>query len=258
MRTAGSGSKGTALARDEKSAICECLFAEKLMPPTCLIEPDLRFRYIVLRELDWDPRVNARGLEVATSGGTVTLSGVIDSCAGKRAAERAVKRLRGVRHVINQIVVQPTIRRTDEELTHDAAGVLASAALLPPSVQVVVKAGQLTLTGHVEWLFQRELAEHLAANVRGIREVQNEITVEPHASCVDVRRRIIRALHQLATIDRRHIDVSVQDRTVTLSGTVNSWAEHDAAGDAAARTEGVTRVNNQIVVSSEPATDEIA
>jgi osmotically-inducible protein OsmY len=231
---------------------------ETLMPTACSLEPDLRFRYLVLRELDWDPEVNARGIDVATSGGTVTLTGVIDSCAGKRAAECAVKRLRGVHEVVNHLVVQPTTPRIDAELAHDAAEALASTAPLPASLHVTARNGVLVLTGSVEWLFQRELAERLAANVRGVLDVRNDISVEPPSTCVDTRRHIVRALHQLATLDARRIEVSVQDRMVTLTGMVRSWTEREAAEQAAARTEGVTRVVNQIAVHSEPADDEIA
>jgi osmotically-inducible protein OsmY len=219
-------------------------------------EADLRLRYLVIRELDWDPQVHAAEVDVSAAGDAVTLNGVTDTLASKRAAERAVKRVRGVHGVSNRIAVHPNFVRTDGELTKDAGSVLACNASLPDSLHVAADHGVLTLTGTVEWIFQRDLAEQLVAGMRGVIDVHNQVLVNSPATCIDLRRRIRRALHQLA-IETGRVDVVVQDRMIVLTGSVASWEQRDAVESTAARTAGVNLVDNRIIVSSEAVTDEI-
>jgi osmotically-inducible protein OsmY len=120
---------------------------------------------------------------------------------------------------------------------------------------VIVHHGHITLTGQVDWLFQRELAERLVRHVRGVLGIHNHITIAARAGVVDVKRRIVSALHHHADVDARHIEVSVRNHTVTLSGAVHSWTEREAAEQAAGQAPGVTQVNNFLTVESVPAHD---
>ena len=225
------------------------------MTPAIIIDTDVRLRDTVIRQLDWDPEIDARSLGVCASEGIVTLSGFTDTYAEKLAAERAVKRIRGVRAVANEIVVRLRHPRTDEDIARDAADAIGHPEALEDAVQVVVHHGHITLTGQVDWLFQRQLAEDLVRHVRGVITVHNNIAVTPRAEARDVKQHIIRALHHHADVDARQIDVTVTGHIVTLTGTVGSWVEHEAAGQAAARAPGVTRVDNHIRVASDIATD---
>jgi len=78
--------------------------------------------------------------------------------------------------------------------------------------------------------------------------VLSYITVTPKAGQRDVQRRIVRALHRTADLDAQHVRVAVSDDVVTLSGTVGSWMQRDAAERAAGSAPGITRVDNEIVV----------
>ena len=220
------------------------------MSLTSLVETDVRLRDTVIRHLDWDPEVNASSLGVSANDGIVTLTGFIDTYTGKLAAERAVKRIRGVRAVANDIVVALRAPRTDLEIARDAAYALANPQSLADMVQVVVHHGHITLTGTVQWLFERELAARLVQHVRGVIAVHNHITVAPRSTTRDVRKRIVQALHQHADLDASRIEVTVRDHTVTLTGTCDSWTEREAAEQAAAQAPGVTQVDNYVTVTS--------
>jgi osmotically-inducible protein OsmY len=154
-----------------------------------------------MRQLDWDPEVDASAVGVAATHGTVTLTGFIDTYSGKLAAERAAKRGRGVRAVANDIEVRLRLERTDADIAQDAARALELRSMIPDAVQAVVHDGHLTLTGKVEWLYQKESAERAVRHLRGVRGVFNHITVAARAAVPDVRHRIVKALHQNADVD---------------------------------------------------------
>jgi len=200
------------------------------MTTATLAPADLRLRDLVLQQLGWDSQVDASGIGVAAHSGVVTLSGFIDSYAGKLAAERAVKRVRGVRAVANDLQVTLRQSRTDTDIATDAARALETHVTLPPTVQVVVHNGHVVLTGTVNTLFQRVVAEKALRYVRGIKGLVNRLTVVPSATATDVRPRIVRALHQDADIRARGLNVVVSGNTITLTGTVRSWQRARVSG----------------------------
>jgi osmotically-inducible protein OsmY len=215
-----------------------------------LTDTDLRLRDAVLRQLDWDPELDASAVGVAARNGTVTLTGFIDTYSGKLAAERAAKRVHGVRAVANDIEVRLRLERTDADIAQDAARALELRVLIPESVQAVVHHGHLTLTGTVDWLYQKESAEGAVRHIRGVRDVMNHITVVPRAAVRDVRQRIVKALHQNADVDGRHIEVNVSRGTATLTGIVGTWLQRESAERAAANAPGIAHVDNRIQVQS--------
>ena len=201
-----------------------------------------------MRQLEWDPKVNASAIGVAASGGTVTLTGYIDTYAGKLAAERAAKRVHGVRAVANDLEVRLALERTDVDIADDAVHALELRSTVPDGVQAAVHNGHVTLTGRVNWLFQKQDAEKAVRHIRGVRSVRNHIDVAPKAAVFDVRRRIVKALHQNADVDARHITATVSGDTVILTGTVATWLQRDSAERAAANAAGIARVDNRITV----------
>jgi osmotically-inducible protein OsmY len=212
---------------------------------------DIRVRGAVVRQLDWDPEVDASAIGVSASDSVVTLTGFVDSYVEKLAAERVAKHIRGVRGVANDITVRQMVGRTDADIAHDAIVCLKTRPDLADTVQVAVHRGHLTLTGQVEWLLQKEAAEHAVKHIRGLLGIFNHITVKPGSAQRDVQRRIVASLHHHADLDARHITVTVRDDLVSLTGTVGTWLQRDAAERAAASARGIARVDNRIVV--EPA-----
>jgi osmotically-inducible protein OsmY len=208
---------------------------------------DIRVRGAVVRQLDWDPEVDASAIGVSAGDGVVTLTGFVDSYAEKLAAERVAKLIRGVRGVANDITVRLMVDRTDADIAHDAIVCLKTRPILD-TVQVAVHHGHLTLTGQVEWLLQKDAAEHAVKHIRGLLGIFNHITVKPRSAQRDVQRRIVAALHHYADLDAQQIKVSVQDDSVVLTGTVTTWLKRDAAERAAGNAPGIARVENQIVI----------
>jgi osmotically-inducible protein OsmY len=218
------------------------------MSTTAITGTDIRLRDAIVRQLDWDPHVDASAIGVAAKDGIVTLTGFVDSYAGKLAAERIVKHIRGVRAVANDITVRLRIERMDAEIAADAAQALELVPPLADRVQATVHNGHVTLTGTVEWLYQTERAENAVRHVRGVLGVFNHVAVAPRSGQRDIQRRIVRALHHSADVDARRIRVSLKGDVVTLKGTVDSLMQREVAEAAAGSAPGITRVNNQIVV----------
>jgi osmotically-inducible protein OsmY len=209
-----------------------------------------------VRQLDWDPEVDASAIGVSAGDSVVTLTGFVNSYAEKLAAERVAKQVRGVRGVANDIIVRPMVDRTDADIAHDAVACLKYRPDLADLVQVAVHRGHVTLTGQVPWLLQKEAAEQAVKHVRGLLGVFNHITVKPGSTQRDVRRRIVTALHHNADLDARHISVAVHDHTVTLAGTVDTWLQRETAERAAGSAPGVVHVENQLVVVPAEPHDE--
>jgi osmotically-inducible protein OsmY len=211
---------------------------------------DVRVRNAVTRQLEWDPEVDASAVGVAASDGTVTLTGYIDSYAGKLAAERAAKRVRGVRAVANDIEVRLKLDRTDADIAGDVVRGLRMRATVPDSVQATVHGGHVTLTGRVQWMFQRREAEKAIRHIRGVRSVRNHIDITTAGVERDVRHRIVQALHRNANVDAQEITVNVSGNTVMLNGQVSTWLQRESAERAAADAPGIAHVDNRIVVQT--------
>jgi osmotically-inducible protein OsmY len=209
---------------------------------------DVRLRTAVIRQLDWSPEVDGSAIGVTARAGIVTLTGFVDTYAGKLTAERIVKRLRGVRGVANDIVVRLRVDRTDADIARDAVLALKLMPTAVDDVQVSVHNGRITLTGIVEWMYLKQGAEDLVRGVGGLRGVFNHIEVRPQTAPGDVRRRIARALHETADVDARKITVKIEDGLVTLTGTARSWMQREAAERAAGAAPGVLDVRNELVV----------
>lgn len=218
------------------------------MTTSHLTSTDLAIRDAVMQQLAWDSEVDASAVGVAAKDGTVTLTGYVDTYTGKLAAERAAKLVHGVRSIANEIDVRPRIGRTDADIAADVTAALRLRESVPENVQAVVHDGHVTLTGHTDWLFQKQSAEIAAAHVRGVKHVINYVTVAPRAVSRDLQKRIARVLHHQADLDARHIDVSVHGSKATLSGRTESWYQRELAERAAASAPGITEVDNRIVV----------
>ena len=216
-----------------------------------MTEQDVRVRDAVQRQLEWDPEVDASAIGVAAKDGSVTLTGYIDSYAGKLAAERVAKRVRGVRAVANDIEVRLKLGRTDADIAGDAARALDLYATIPSRVKAAVHNGHVTLTGVVPWPYQKTHAEKIMRHIKGVRGVFNRLMLAPRTVERDVHHRINEALHRNANVDARQITVTVDGNTVTLTGTVRTWLERDSAERAVADGPGITTVINHIAV--EPA-----
>jgi osmotically-inducible protein OsmY len=189
------------------------------MTATNLTDTDLRARDAVVRRLDWDPDVDSSAVGVTAKNGVVTLTGFIDSYSGKLAAERAAKRVGGVRAVANDIEVRLKLERSGPDVARDVARALELRIGVPETVQAVVHNGHVTLTGKVRWIAQKKSAERAVTRVRGVRGIFNHIEVVPDRTELEVGRRVAEAMHRHADVDTRHVSVAVSGDIAFLTGT---------------------------------------
>jgi|tagenome__1003787_1003787.scaffolds.fasta_scaffold20960843_2 osmotically-inducible protein OsmY len=203
-------------------------------------------------ELLWDPRVDNRAIAVTAQDGVVTLRGTVGSFRERREAGSAVKRVYGTKRVENELEVKllNDDRREDADLRGDVLQALILDALVPSSVDAKAKDGVVTLTGTTTFQFERDEAEFVAGNVPGVVWIDDEIGLTPPPpSAGDVQDSIKRAMKRDAKLDAEGIRVESQNGTVKLSGNVRSWAEHDAAVNAAWAAPGVSGVDDRLFVA---------
>jgi osmotically-inducible protein OsmY len=205
----------------------------------------------VADELFWDPKVDNEAIAVSAKDGTITLRGTVGSFRQKRESQRAAERVYGVVSVDNQLEVRilNEERRDDADLRGDVLQALMLDSLVPSTVDATIKDGLVTLTGPVDWQYQREEAEFIAGNILGVIAVDNNIYLEsPTPYAGDVKHSIKKALERDAKLDADNIKVDTTNGTATLSGSVGSWAEHDAAVAAAWAAPGVNDVNDRLSI----------
>lgn len=214
----------------------------------------------LLDELEWEPSLGASRLDVAVGeDGVVTLTGLAGSYAQKVAAERAVKRVKGVHAVVNDVDVRLPMfhERTDTQLADSAVQALEWDVLVPhDKLQIRVSEGWVRLEGKVDCNYQRTAAEEALHRLTGVKGITNLITVTPQVTDEDVEARgkvregIRAALERSADLEATNIDVEAHHGKVVLRGRVHSWTERDAAEAAAWAAPGIATVDDRLQVDS--------
>lgn len=218
---------------------------------------DAQLQQDVMDELKWEPTIQASEIGVSVTEGIVTLSGNVDSLARKWAASRAAKRVFGVRGLKEEIrvkLISPLIQK-DEEIAETVSKVLSWNTGIPNHrIRSVVQDGQITLSGDVDWKYQKEAAEDSVRHLIGVTGVTNWITVKPLLPVVkenEVKNRIEAALRRNARLllAAQNIHVESSGSKIVLRGTVGSLAELEEAETSAWSAPGVTEVENNLTVS---------
>lgn len=206
----------------------------------------------VLEELKFDPRVDSSGVGVSVHDRIVTLTGRVNNYADKVAIADAIARVKGVRGVVMDIEVRrsPEFQLTDEEVAKRAATVLDWNTAIPRgAVKVTVEDGFLTLSGSVDWQYQRAQAEQDLCGLAGVAGLTNQIVIRRVTKKEDIKNSIKEAMHRRADVQASAIRVDVDEEgQVILKGKVCDWVARNAVEDAAWLVAGVRNVDNQVKV----------
>jgi osmotically-inducible protein OsmY len=215
------------------------------------MKSDSELKRDVESELKWEPSVDEAHIGVTAKDGVVTLTGNVPSYFEKATAERAVKRVYGVRGIADELEVKLPSRakRTDEDIAKACVDALTANYSVPgDKIKAVIRDGWVTLDGQVDWEYQKQVAFNAVSHLTGVRGVVNEVKVKPRVSPKDVTKQIEAAFKRNAEIDARRVRVEARDGKVILSGAVRSWTERDQAQRAAWGAPGVSDVENRIGV----------
>jgi osmotically-inducible protein OsmY len=212
---------------------------------------DKELQQSVLAELGWEPSVTAGHIGVTANAGVITLSGHVDSYAKKRAAETAAYRVKGVKAVAEEIEVRLPFdaKRSDEEIAAAAIERLSWNVSVPKDrMKIKVEKGRVTLSGEVDWWYQKEAAEHDIRPLHGVISVSNQATIKPRVNVANLSDDIAHAMKRSWFFDADKVHVRADAGKVVLSGTADSDHERKLAAETAWSAPGVTAVENDIVV----------
>lgn len=216
------------------------------------MKSDRQLQKEVSAELDWEPSVNAVQIGVEVKDGIVTLEGQVGSYAEKWDAEHAAQRVAGVKALnieIDVVLYEPN-ERYDSDIARAAENVLQwTTALQKDSVRVMVENGCITLSGTVDWNYQRQAATAAVRYLMGVTGVSDQIVVTPKTTIAAVKSDIETALQRRAHDDAKKLSVIVNGSSVTLKGVVHSWSERNLAVHSAWGSPGVRNVVDQMTVA---------
>lgn len=213
---------------------------------------DRTLRQLVIDELDYEPSIDATDIGVAVEKGVVTLGGHVSDYAQKIAAENAAWRVKGVKAIAMRIDVRLAgdRRQDDDEIAQRALSIIAWDATIPKDhVRVKVADGWVTLSGQLDWNYQRAAAESEVRKLSGVKGLINEIRLTPAAQAGDVKHRIVDALKRHAEIEADAIRVDVRDGgEVCIDGHVDNWCEREAVERAVWSAPGVRNIDDRLTI----------
>lgn len=215
------------------------------------MKTDIQIQNDVLDELKWEPFLNSSEIGVAVKNGVVTLTGIVDMYSKKIYAEKAAKRVSGVKAIAEdiQVGVSPTYRKTDTEIAEAVVNALKwHTAVQEDKIRIKVEDGVVKLEGEVEWEYQRVAAKTAIQYLTGVRAVSNLITVKPKISPFEIEQKIKAAFHRHASLDSAKISADIIGNKVILRGKVRSFTEKEDAESAAWAAPGVLNVESKLEV----------
>ncbi|MGC2163681.1 MAG: BON domain-containing protein [Silvibacterium sp.] len=203
-----------------------------------------------------------KNIEVSVNNGVAKLTGTVDVVDTKYQADKRVHDVKGVTAVDNEIqVAGPMMSDADlqqkvlKAVQYDRAG-WRSAPF--NAISVRVQNGVVTLGGHAVGPVDADSAVSTVANIKGVKDVVDDIQVDPVSPMDDrIRMAVYRSVYGFPSLNRYAIDpvkpirISVQNGNVTLYGVVDSQSDKNAAGIRANGVSGVFKVTNDLQVAGQ-------
>ena len=213
---------------------------------------DLELQRALTEELEWAPHIDASRVTVSVRDGIVRLTGSVSSLAEKKAAERTVWHIRGVRGLAQEIKVRipEAQRQTDDELAHRVMSVLRWDTEIPADhIQIQVEHGIVKLIGSMDWQFQRTEAEERVHRLAGVKHVDNQLVVRRSDDATsDIKARVERAFQRHAELHSAGITIQVNGNKITLTGHVPTLNDLYTAENVAWCASAVAQVDNRLLV----------
>ena len=213
---------------------------------------DQSLKQTVVDELVWEPSVNEAHIGVTARSGVVTLTGHVGSYAEKHAAEQAAGRVSGVQAIADELEIRYlyAVGHGDEDIAKQALNVLSWDLAVPKDkVKIKIEKGWVTLSGDVDWYYQKNAAESDVRKLLGVMGVSNQIVIKPSVQASDVQKKIKAAFERNADVEAAKIVVATDGSKVTLSGQVDSYYQRTLAENTAWSAPGVTQVHDRITVN---------
>jgi osmotically-inducible protein OsmY len=213
---------------------------------------DKQLQQAVIDELAWEPSVTSEHIGVTAREGIITLSGHVPSYWEKRAANAAASRVKGVKAVAEEIEVKlfgGTVWADDKIAERAVQSLVFDGSVPKDKVKLTVDKGWITLTGDVDWNYQKMAADHAVHRLMGVLGVTNDIKIKPHVAAYEVREKIEKALNRTASFEAQNLSINTDGGKVTLGGKLDNWYERDLAETAAWSVPGVTHVQDKIALT---------
>ncbi len=205
-----------------------------------------------------------QNVKVTVDNGVATLSGTVDLYEWKADADKRVHKVKGITAVRNQIEVAGGNAATAsdaqlkekllEKLQYDRVGYGNAFN----SISLNVQNGAVTLGGHARTEVDRDSAVSLVSMYPGVKDVQDDIEVDPVSIMDDqIRLQVARAIYGYPSLNKYAIDpakpirISVQGGNVELYGVVDTKADKDVANLRANQVPGVFSVKNYLQVANQ-------
>jgi osmotically-inducible protein OsmY len=185
----------------------------------------------VRHRLDYDGMIgfDLEGLVVTAREGVVTLTGVASTLRARRRAVEVARTTRGVRAVIDRIALHPSEQRDESIARVVGIAIDVSPAVSKDEISVQVTDGVVTLEGKVGSWVERGLVETLAAEIKGVTEVDNRLVVRARGSRPDreIERDIVARLYHDVRINSSMVTVDVEEGVVRLGGYVSDRTDKE-------------------------------
>lgn len=213
------------------------------------MKKDIEIQKNVVEEIKCIPLINANEIGVIVKNGIVTLSGTTDSYPKKVAIEKAVKKVKGVKGIAEDIEVNLTnsFKKTDSEIAQIIMNALEwQSSAQTDEVRILVEDGWVTVEGSVNWDFERKSVTKVIENIVGVKGINNNLKIINKPTSADIKNKILASFIRNASIDASKIEITTEGSKVTLSGSVNTWDEYEEAERSAWSTPGVSVIENQL------------